>query len=96
MLFNILMSVMGFMVIFLIGFVILVASAHKKVAQGKALVRTGFGGALVALDSGMFVVPILHKVEEIDVSLKTIKISEPVKCLDGEMLHIKISFFVHQ
>lgn len=94
MLFSVLMAILGLLVIFLIGFVLLVASAHKKVPQGKALIRTGFGGAIVALDSGMFGVPILHKVEELDITIKTIKISESVKCLDNELLRVDISFFV--
>ena len=57
------------------GIVFFVAQTHRKVPQGKALIRTGFGGAKVALDSGMFVIPVLHKVEEMDISLKTIPTS---------------------
>jgi uncharacterized membrane protein YqiK len=60
--FTILMVVLGGLLVIFIGFILLVARAHKKVPQGKALIRTGFGGAKVALDSGIFVIPILHKV----------------------------------
>lgn len=87
----------GLLVIFL-GFLLLVARAHKKVPQGKALIRTGFGGAKVALDSGMFVIPILHKVEEMDISLKTIEVhragSEGLICKDNMRADIKVVFFV--
>lgn len=87
----------GLLIIF-IGFILLVARAHKKVPQGKALIRTGFGGAKVALDSGMFVIPILHKVEEMDISLKTIEVhragSEGLICKDNMRADIKVVFFV--
>jgi flotillin len=95
---NILLIVgIGIVVIFL-GFILLVARAHKKVPQGKALIRTGFGGAQVALDSGIFVIPILHKVEEMDISLKTIEVhragSEGLICKDNMRADIKVVFFV--
>lgn len=87
----------GLLVIAL-GFILLVARAHKKVPQGKALIRTGFGGAKVALDSGIFVIPILHKVEEMDISLKTIEVgragSEGLICKDNMRADIKVVFFV--
>ena len=86
-------------VIFFLGFILLVARAHKKVPQGKALVRTGFGGAHVALDSGIFVIPILHKVEVMDISLKTIEVhragSEGLICQDNMRADIKVVFFLH-
>lgn len=98
MLFNILMAVGIGLVVILVGFLILVARAHRKVPQGKALIRTGFGGAKVALDSGMFVIPILHKVEEMDISLKTIEVhragSEGLICQDNMRADIKVVFFV--
>ncbi len=98
MLANILLIIgIGIVVVFL-GFILLVARAHRKVPQGKALVRTGFGGAQVALDSGIFVIPILHKVEEMDISLKTIEVhragSEGLICKDNMRADIKVVFFV--
>jgi uncharacterized membrane protein YqiK len=77
-----------------IGFVLLVARAHKKVAQGKALIRTGFGGAKVALDSGIFVIPILHKVEAMDITLKQLIVEEEVLTKEDELLKLKVSFYI--
>ena len=98
MLFNIIVALVIGLVVILIGFIFLVARAHKKVPQGKALIRTGFGGAKVALDSGMFVIPVLHKVEEMDISLKTIEVhragSEGLICKDNMRADIKVVFFV--
>lgn len=88
------MTIMGIMAISLVGFLIFIGSTHKKNSQGKALVRTGFGGAKVALDSGMFSIPILHKIEEIDISMKTLKIKEQIRFLNEEFLELEIHFFV--
>jgi len=92
--FTILMIVLGGLLIIFIGFILLVASAHKKVAQGKALVRTGFGGAKVALDSGIFVIPILHKVEEMDISLKQLVIEEEILTKEDELVKLKVCFYI--
>lgn len=78
----------------LLGFFLLVAKAHKKVAQGKALIRTGFGGAKVALDTGMFVIPILHKVEEMDISLKTVIVEDEILTKDNELIQVKVLFYI--
>ncbi len=87
--------VIGIIFLFvIISFFILVSRSHKKVTQGKALVRSGFGGAHVALDSGMFVIPILHKVEEMDISTKSITINEETITADNESVNIKIQFFI--
>lgn len=77
-----------------LGFILLIACAHKKVPQGKALVRTGFGGAKVALDSGIFVIPILHKVEEMDITLKQLIVEEEVLTKADELLKLKVCFYV--
>lgn len=98
MLANILLFLGIGLLVILLGFILLVARAHRKVPQGKALIRTGFGGAKVALDSGMFVIPILHRVEEMDISLKTIEVhragSEGLICKDNMRADIKVVFFV--
>ncbi|MCP4439269.1 MAG: flotillin family protein [Aureispira sp.] len=95
---NIIIIIVGVIVAIIIGFFILVAKAHKKVPQGRALIRTGMGGAKVALDSGMFVIPVLHKVEEMDISLKTIEVArmkeEGLICQDNLRADIKVVFFV--
>ncbi|MCP4439270.1 MAG: hypothetical protein GY810_10050 [Aureispira sp.] len=95
---NIIIVIVGIIVAIIIGFFLLVAQSHKKVAQGKALIRTGMGGAKVALDSGMFVIPVLHKLEEIDISLKTVTIEcmneEGLICKDNLRADIKMIFYV--
>ncbi|MCH2043627.1 MAG: flotillin family protein [Saprospiraceae bacterium] len=88
-------SILG---VIIVGGLILVARAHRKVPQGKALVRTGVGGSKVAYDSGLFVIPIFHKVEEMDISLKTVEVhrtgKEGLVCKDNLRADIKVVFFV--
>lgn len=91
--FQILMITLCFSFVLLIGFVLLIACTHKKVPQGKALIRTGFGGAIVALDSGIFVLPILHKVEEIDLTLKHLIVEEEVWTKEATTSIVKASFY---
>ena len=95
---SILLIVGTLILIFLVGGILLVARTHRKVPQGKALIRTGFGGARVALDSGIFVIPVLHKVEEMDISLKTIEVDrsgpQGLICQDNMRADIKVVFFV--
>lgn len=95
---ELLLTLLGIVVVFMLGVVILIARAHKKVPQGKALIRTGFGGVKVAYDKGMFVIPVLHRMEEMDISLKTIEVnragSEGLVCKDNLRADIKVVFFV--
>ncbi len=71
---------------------------YKKVHQGQALVRTGFGGTKVATDKGLYVVPVFHRVEVMDVSVKKIQIerlaTEGLICKDNMRADIKVAFFV--
>ncbi len=94
----IILIIVGGLILVGLGFLILLAKAHKKVPQGKALIRTGVGGAKVALDSGIFVIPIMHRVEEMDISLKTIEVNrmaaEGLICKDNMRADIKVVFFV--
>lgn len=91
---TILMVLRTGLLIIAIVFVLFVARAHKKVPQGKALIRTGFGGAMVALDSGVFVIPILHKVEEMDITMKTLIIEENVLTREDELVSLKVAFYI--
>ena len=86
-----------FGVIILIGIVSSFIKMYRKAVQGEALVRTGMGGTKVSF-SGMFVVPVLHKLEVMDITLKTIVISrtgkEGLVCKDNMRADIKVTFFV--
>ncbi len=86
-----------FGVIILIGIVSSFIKMYRKAVQGEALVRTGMGGTKVSF-SGMFVVPVLHKLEIMDITLKTIVISrtgkEGLVCKDNMRADIKVTFFV--
>ncbi|GAA0562145.1 flotillin family protein [Chitinophaga japonensis] len=74
------------------------ASFYKKIPQGKAIVRTGVGGGKVAFNRGMYVIPILHKMEIMDISVKKLQIerleNEGLICKDNIRADIKVAFFV--
>ena len=77
---------------------IALATWYKKIPQGKALVRTGVGGTKVSFDSGLLVVPVIHMVELMDLSVKTIEIArlkqDGLICKDNMRADIKVVFFV--
>ena len=83
--------------IVLFGFIILVVKTYRKATQGQALVRTGQGGAKVSF-SGIFVIPVLHQMEIMDITLKTVTIARQGKegliCKDNLRADIKVNFFV--
>lgn len=100
------MDVLGGISLLLIGgivffiFIILFAFAtfYKKIPQGKAIVRTGVGGGKVAFNKGMYVIPILHKMEIMDISVKKLQIDrleqDGLICKDNIRADIKVAFFV--
>ncbi len=100
------MDILGGISLLLIGgivffiFIILFAFAtfYKKIPQGKAIVRTGVGGGKVAFNKGMYVVPILHQMEIMDISVKKLQIDrleqEGLICKDNIRADIKVAFFV--
>ncbi|WP_316930538.1 SPFH domain-containing protein [Sphingobacterium sp. IITKGP-BTPF85] len=70
----------------------------QKIPQGKAIVRTGIGGTNVAFNKGMYVIPVFHKMEIMDISVKKIEISrmqhDGLICKDNIRADIKVAFFV--
>jgi len=64
---------LGIILFLIIVYFAIIAMFYKKVPQGQALVRTGFGGTKVATDKGLYVVPVFHRVEIMDVSVKKIQ-----------------------
>src|SRR5688572_4957839 len=100
------MDVLGGISLLLIGgivffiFILLFAFAtfYKKIPQGKAIVRTGVGGGKVAFNRGMYVIPILHQMEIMDISVKKLQIDrleqDGLICKDNIRADIKVAFFV--
>ena len=88
----------GTIVGLIVLYFILIAIFYKKIHQGEALVRTGFGGAAVAFDKGLYVIPVLHRVEIMDISIKKIQIERTglngLICKDNIRADIKVAFFV--
>ncbi len=88
----------GLLLFLIITYFAIIALFYKKVPQGEALVRTGFKGTKVATDKGLYVVPVFHKVEIMDISVKKIQIERigdnGLLCKDNMRADIKVAFFV--
>lgn len=84
-------------IVFVFGTLAMIARFYRKVPQGKVLVRNGMGGSKVSF-SGMLVLPILHKIEIMDISVKRVEIQRTAKdglvCMDNMRADIKVAFFV--
>ncbi|PVY39629.1 flotillin family protein [Pontibacter virosus] len=91
------LSIVIILAVFAIGFIAIVIKMYQKAIQGEAMVRTGLGDTKVSF-SGIFVVPVIHKLEVMDITLKTIVISrtgsEGLICKDNLRADIKVNFFL--
>ncbi|CAL2090427.1 SPFH domain-containing protein [Tenacibaculum sp. 190524A02b] len=97
-LFNIIFIVIGIFILFTVLFIITIVLFHKKVKQGQVLIRSGFGGTAIAFDRGIYVIPFLHQLEIMDITLKKIELdflaSEAIICKNNLKANIKTAFFV--
>jgi len=84
-------------ILFIVGISVLIIRCWRKVTQGTAIVRNGVGGTKVSF-TGMFVIPVLHKAELMDISVKRIEIDrageDGLVCKDNLRADIKVAFFV--
>eukprot|EP01006_Ploeotia_vitrea_P008516 TRINITY_DN20386_c0_g1_i1.p1 TRINITY_DN20386_c0_g1~~TRINITY_DN20386_c0_g1_i1.p1 ORF type:complete len:735 (+),score=12.15 TRINITY_DN20386_c0_g1_i1:369-2573(+) len=80
------------------GFLAMIIKWYKKIPQGKAIVRSGSGGIKVAFDKGIFIIPVLHRMETMDISVKRMEIERSGKdgliCKDNLRADIKVVFFI--
>ena len=90
--------ILGIVVFLIVTFFIILSMFYKKIPQGKAIVRTGIGGSKVSFNKGMYVVPVFHKMEIMDISVKKIDIArmenDGLICKDNVRADIKVAFFV--
>ncbi len=84
-------------VVILIALLILVSRLFRKVEQGKALIISKVRKVDVTF-TGAIVLPVLHRAETMDISVKTIEIrragNEGLICQDNIRADIRITFFV--
>ncbi|MCA9121812.1 MAG: flotillin family protein [Planctomycetaceae bacterium] len=89
----------------LVGFAAFVVAAlfvfsqfYRKVGPEEALVRSGKGGLAAATGEGIFVIPVLHRVDQMDLSVKRIEIQRRGEagliCKDNIRADIEVAFFV--
>ncbi|MDF1860410.1 MAG: hypothetical protein P1U87_09345 [Verrucomicrobiales bacterium] len=94
---SLIVSVILIVVLLLFGVGLFYASFFRKVKKGTAILVTGVGGTRVAFD-GIMVYPILHRREEMDISLKRIEIKRTANngliCKDNIRADIEVAFFV--
>lgn len=62
--------IISILTLIMFGLSIMISVWYKKPTPGKAIIRTGNGGMLITFDRGIFIIPTLHKMTEIDISSK--------------------------
>ena len=84
-------------IVVIIGLLVWIVSMYKKIIQGKVIVRTGAGGTKVFFNAGL-VVPVLHKMEIMDISVKKLDVERTgangLICKDNIRADIKVTFFI--
>nr|WP_129750464.1 SPFH domain-containing protein [Flavobacterium beibuense] len=93
---SLLVGMIAFIIVF-IGALVWIISMYKKIIQGKVIVRTGAGGTKVFFNAGL-VVPVLHKMEIMDISVKKLDVERTgmngLICKDNIRADIKVTFFI--
>ncbi|HIM32053.1 MAG TPA: flotillin family protein [Planctomycetes bacterium] len=91
-------TVVGVIILVVAGMLALFSRFYRKVGPDAALVRSGVGNLFVVTGKGMLVIPVLHRVEEMDISLKRIEIfrkgDSGLICRDNIRADIEVAFFV--
>ena len=84
--------------VFFMAVLIMVSRLYRKVEQGRAMIVNTLRAEPKVTFTGSLVVPVLHKMEAMDISLKTIEIvregTDGLICQDNIRADIKVAFFV--
>jgi flotillin len=71
---------------------------YRKVSPDLAIIRTGVGGVKTASGGGMFIIPLAHQAEIMDLSVKRIEIKrhgkEGLICMDNIRADIEVAFYL--
>jgi flotillin len=84
--------------LFTVGLAIGFARFYRRAGANEALVRTGKGGLKAITGSGLWVVPILHQYERMDLSVKRIPVAckgpAALVCRDDVRADLEVDFLV--
>ncbi len=84
--------------LFVVAALFVFSQFYRKVGPQEALVRSGRGGLCAATGEGIFVIPVLHRVDQMDLSVKRIEIHRRGEagliCKDNIRADIEVAFFV--
>ena len=84
--------------IILIGFGSAFSKFYRKVGPEEAIIKSGAGGLRSATGTGIWVIPVMHRAEMMDLSVKRIEISRRAEagliCQDNIRADIEVAFFV--
>lgn len=84
--------------IVILGALALASRFYQKVGPDEAIVKTGWGGMQVVTANGIFVLPVIHHAEKMDLTLKSFEIaregSEGLICKDNIRADIRVAFFI--
>lgn len=90
-------ATIGVLLVFVFGILIMLTRFYRKVEQGNALIISKTSKVVVTFSGGV-VVPVFHKAEYMDISVKTIEIERSARngliCGDNIRADIKVSFYV--
>jgi uncharacterized membrane protein YqiK len=90
--------VVALLFFFALGITAMVAKFYRKVDQGKALIINKMKKDPEVVFTGGVVIPVIHRAEVMDISVKTIEIARAGKdgliCADNIRADIKVTFFV--
>ena len=87
------------LLVFVVVLLSLMGKLFIKAEAGDALVKTGFGMSepQVALSSA-FVLPLLHRIDTLDLTVKTVRIArrehESLSCADGIRAEVEVDFYI--
>lgn len=82
----------------LVAIAVLASRFYRKTGPEEAIVRSGYGGLKAVTGAGIVVIPVIHRWENMDLSVKRIEISrkgeQGLICKDNMRADIEVAFFV--
>jgi uncharacterized membrane protein YqiK len=92
------LAALGGFIVFVLGLAVIVKKFYIKVSPGQALINNKTGEQISVSFTGGLVLPIIHRAEVMDLSVKMIEIErrgrEGLTCMDNVRADIKVAFFV--